>query len=66
MLDWASRRALAWRVSNSLGADVAVAAFEEASAKYGVPEIMNTDQGRQPGLNWSSQHGFDTQSVALH
>jgi putative transposase len=47
VLDWATRRVLAWRLANSLGADVAVAALEEALAKYGVPEIMNTDQGSQ-------------------
>ncbi len=34
-------------MSNSLAADVAVAALEEAITKYGVPEIMNTDQGSQ-------------------
>jgi putative transposase len=47
VLDWATRRVLAWRLSNSLGADVAVAALEEAITRYGVPEIMNTDQGSQ-------------------
>ncbi|MBC7945826.1 MAG: IS3 family transposase [Burkholderiales bacterium] len=47
VLDWATRRVLAWRLSNSLAADVAVAALEEAITKYGVPEIMNTDQGSQ-------------------
>ncbi len=47
VLDWATRRVLAWRLANSLGADVAVAAVEEAIAKYGAPEIMNTDQGSQ-------------------
>src|SRR5438034_3392790 len=47
VLDWATRRVLAWRLSNSLGADVAVAALEEAITKYGVPELMNTDQGSQ-------------------
>jgi putative transposase len=47
VLDWATRRVLAWRLSNSLGADVAVAAVEEAIAKYGAPGIMNTDQGSQ-------------------
>ena len=47
VLDWATRRVLAWRLSNSLGADVAVAALEDALAHYGVPEIMNTDQGSQ-------------------
>jgi putative transposase len=66
VLDWATRRVLAWRLSNSLGTDVAVAAVEEAIAKYGAPGIMNTDQGSQPGLNWSSQHCFGLQSAALH
>lgn len=47
VLDWATRRVLTWRLSTSLAADVAVAAVEEAIAKYGTPEIMNTDQGSQ-------------------
>ena len=47
VLDWASRRVLAWRVSNSLAADACVEALEEAIHHHGVPEIMNTDQGSQ-------------------
>ena len=47
VLDWASRRVLAFRVSISLAADAAVEALREAIARYGVPEIMNTDQGSQ-------------------
>ena len=47
VLDWATRRVLAWRLSNSLAADAAVEALEEAIARYGAPEIMNTDQGSQ-------------------
>lgn len=47
VVDWASRRVLAWRVSISLAADAAVEALKEAIARYGVPEIMNTDQGSQ-------------------
>jgi len=66
VMDWATRRVLAWRVSNTLTADFCIEAVEEAIARYGKPEIFNTDQGTQPGLNWSSQHGFDVQSVALH
>jgi putative transposase len=45
--DWASRRVLAWRLSISLAADAAVEVLEEAIARHGVPEIMNTDQGSQ-------------------
>ena len=47
VLDWATRRVLAWRLSNSLTADPCVDALEEAIMKYGKPEIMNTDQGSQ-------------------
>jgi len=66
VLDWATRRILAWRLSNSLTADAPVEALEEAITKYGTPEIINTDQGSQPGLNRSSQHGLALLSVALH
>jgi putative transposase len=47
VLDWATRRILAWRLSNTLTADFCVAALEEAITRYGTPEIMNTDQGTQ-------------------
>src|SRR4029077_7817038 len=47
VVDWASRRVLAFRVSISLAADAAVDALEEAIARYGAPAIMNTDQGSQ-------------------
>ena len=47
VVDWASRRVLAFRVSISLAADAAVDALNEAIARYGVPAIMNTDQGSQ-------------------
>ena len=47
VLDWATRRVLSWRLSNTLTADPCVEALEEAIVKYGAPEIMNTDQGSQ-------------------
>jgi len=47
VLDWATRRVLAWRVSISMNTDFCIAAVEEALAKYGAPEIFNTDQGSQ-------------------
>jgi putative transposase len=47
IMDWASRLVLAWRLSNTLGADFCVEALEEALARYGWPEIFNTDQGSQ-------------------
>jgi len=47
VMDWATRRVLAWRVSNTLTADFCVEAVEEAIGRYGKPEIFNTDQGTQ-------------------
>ena len=47
VLDWATRRVLSWRISNSLTADFCVEALEEAIVHFGKPEIMNTDQGSQ-------------------
>jgi putative transposase len=47
VVDWASRRVLAHRVAITLEAEHAVAVLEEAIAKYGQPEIVNTDQGSQ-------------------
>src|SRR6202163_4327486 len=47
IMDWHSRAVLAWRLSNTLGADFCVEALEEALACFGRPEIFNTDQGSQ-------------------
>jgi putative transposase len=47
ILDVASRKVLAFRLSNTLTADFCVEALEEAIAKFGKPEIFNTDQGSQ-------------------
>ena len=47
VLDWYSRRVLAWRLSNTLTTDFCLEALEEAIALYGYPEIFNTDQGSQ-------------------
>jgi putative transposase len=44
IMDWVSRTVLAWRMSNTLGADFCVEALEEALCRYGRPEIFNTDQ----------------------
>ena len=47
IMDWASRRVLAWQTSNTLTADFCVEALHEALARHGTPEIFNTDQGSQ-------------------
>ena len=43
IMDWATRKVLAWRLSNTLDASFCVDALNEAIAKYGKPEIINTD-----------------------
>jgi putative transposase len=47
IVDWASRKVLSHRVSISMDTAFCVEALEEAFAKYGQPEIFNTDQGSQ-------------------
>ncbi|MCB4862773.1 MULTISPECIES: IS3 family transposase [Sphingobium] len=47
IVDWFSRKVLAWRVSITMEADFCVEALEEALARFGKPEIFNTDQGSQ-------------------
>jgi putative transposase len=47
VLDWATRRVLTWRLSNSLSAEFCIDAVEDAIATYGCPKIFNTDQGCQ-------------------
>ena len=45
IMDWFSRKVLAWRLSNTMDADFCIAALEEAIARHGSPDIFNTDQG---------------------
>jgi putative transposase len=47
ILDVFSRKVLAWRLSNTMTADFCVEALQEAIARFGAPEIFNTDQGSQ-------------------
>jgi putative transposase len=47
VMDWASRKVLSWRVSNTMDADFCIEALEEALERFGKPEIFNTDQGSQ-------------------
>ena len=47
IMDWHTRKVLAWRNSNTLEAEFCVDALNEAIHKFGPPEIMNTDQGSQ-------------------
>ncbi len=47
VMDWASRKVLAWRLSNTMDAAFCVEALREALARFGRPGIFNTDQGSQ-------------------
>jgi len=47
IVDWFSRKVLAWRLSITLSADFCVEALEEALARHDKPEVFNTDQGSQ-------------------
>ena len=47
IMDWATRKVLSWRLSDTMHADFCVDALSEAIAKHGPPEVMNTDQGSQ-------------------
>ena len=47
VMDWYSRKVLAWRVSNTMDSNFCVLALQEAIHNYGQPEIFNTDQGSQ-------------------
>ncbi len=62
ILDWASRRVLAWRLSNTLTTDFCLEAVQEAITQYGCPEIFNTDQGcqftSQPFTGLLHDHGI--------
>jgi len=47
VMDWATRRVLAWRVSNTMDVAFCIEVLEDALARFGRPEIFNTDQGSQ-------------------
>jgi putative transposase len=47
VMDWATRRVLSWRLSNTMDMDFCIAALEEALARFGRPAIFNSDQGSQ-------------------
>ena len=47
IMDWASRRVLSWRLSNTMDTSFCLEALEEAIEQFGCPEIFNSDQGSQ-------------------
>ena len=53
IMDWATRHVLSWRLSNTMDAGFCVEALNEALARYGRPEIFNTDQGQFTSLGFT-------------
>ncbi len=47
VMDWATRRVLSWRVSDTMDVEFCAGALQEALARFGRPEIFNSDQGSQ-------------------
>lgn len=47
IIDWFSRLILSYRICNCLDVQFCLEAFDEASQRFGHPEIFNTDQGSQ-------------------
>ena len=47
VVDWFSRKVLAWKLSITLSDDFCIEALEEALGRHGRPDIFNTDQGSQ-------------------
>ena len=54
VIDWFSRRVLAWRLSITLEAAFCIEAVEEAIARYGCPEIFNTDSQKITASSWAA------------
>ncbi len=56
VMDWASRRVLAWQLANTLDCEFCLLALAEARERFGTPEIVNTDQGSQfTSRAWTGQ-----------
>jgi len=57
-MDWAIRKVLTWRLSNTLDASFCIEELEEVIVRNGKPEVMNTDQGSQYS-GAARDHDFD-------
>jgi len=64
IMDWHSRKVLAWRLSNTMDVQFCVDALEEALARYGNPNIFNTDQGSQ-FTSWAWTHCLKQAGVRI-
>ena len=64
VLDWFSRRVLSWRVSITMEASFCVETLQQALARHGKPDILNTDQGSQFTVKRSRTFSPRTQSAS--
>jgi transposase InsO family protein len=63
VIDWFSRKVLAWRLSVALESGPCIEALKEAMRRHGRPEIMNTDQGSQFTSNGSGGRSNTRRSI---
>jgi putative transposase len=66
VMDWHSRKVLAWRLSNTLHADFCVEALEEALARFGRPDIFNSERQRATGSSAGASPGQPIHLAGLH
>ena len=64
IMDWHSRKVLAWRLSNNMDVQFCIDALEEALDRHGCPEIFNTDQGSQ-FTSWAWTHCLKEAGVRI-
>ena len=57
IMDWVTRKVLAWRISNTLEADFCLEALNEAIHRFGPPEMMNMEHGRATGSSGPATSG---------
>ena len=60
IMDWATRKVLAWRVSHTMDVEFCLAALEEALARFGKPEIFNTDSKNAGAGNFAMNPSYRT------
>jgi putative transposase len=71
LMDWSTRKVLSWRVSNTMDVEFCIEALEDALARFGRPDIFNSDQGSQftsppfTGVLQAAGVHFDGRSGAL-
>jgi transposase InsO family protein len=57
IMDWSTRKVLSWRVSNTMDGEFCIEALEDALARFGSPEIFNTDS-KSDGVGCFSRISF--------